>query len=88
MQNAFTRWIESIINNNNEGSSSQYKKIFFELCGYKCNTDSIFKLHEDMENLEKLAINYKNDAHNEQTKSDFFYNLSVFIHKYKLNIRI
>ncbi len=86
MQKAFVEWVESILENNM--NSENYKNNFLELSKYKCNTDSIFKLYEDTEKLEKIIKMYSKNTENETVKSDFYYELSVFIIIYKLNIRI
>jgi hypothetical protein len=86
MQKAFIDWVESILKNNT--NSINYKNNFIELCKYKCNTDSLFKLYEDIDNLEKIVASYRENIEDPSLKLDFYYELSVFISRYKLNIRI
>ncbi len=86
MQKAFVDWVESMLKN--DTSSITLKTNFIELCKYKCNTNSLFKLYEDIDNLEKIVINYSKNMEDPSLKSDFYYELSVFICRYKLNIRI
>jgi hypothetical protein len=86
MQKAFVDWVESILKN--EPNSINYKNSFIELCKYKCNTNSLFKLYEDINNLEQIVVKYGENTENKSIKLDFYYELSVFISRYKLNIRI
>ena len=86
MQKAFVEWVESVLKN--EPNSINYKNNFIELCKYKCNTDSLFKLYEDIDKLEQIAVNYGENIEDPSLKLDFYYELSVFISRYKLNIRI
>lgn len=86
MQKAFVDWVESVLKN--EPNSTSFKNNFIELCKYKCNTHSLFKLYEDIDNLEQIAVNYVENTEDPSLKLDFYYELSVFISRYKLNIRI
>ena len=86
MQKAFVEWVESVLKN--EPNSINYKNSFIELCNYKCNTDSLFKLYEDMDKLEQIVASYGENIEDPSLKLDFYYELSVFISRYKLNIRI
>ncbi len=86
MQKAFTEWVESLLKN--DTNSINYKTNFIELCKYKCNTDSLLKLYEDIESLEKIVIKHSENMNDPALKLDFYYELSVFISRYKLNIRI
>jgi hypothetical protein len=86
MQRAFTEWVESILKNDTE--CIVYKNNFIEMCKYKCNAKSVFTLIEEIDDLEKIIIKYREKNKDPSTKLDFFYEISVFISKYKLNIRI
>ncbi len=86
MQKAFTEWIESLLGD--DADSLVYKTNFMELCKYKCSTNSLLKLYEDIDNLEKIVVTYVENKDDQASKSDFYYELSVFISRYKLNIRI
>ena len=56
MQKSFINWVESVLKN--DTNSTNYKNNFIELCKYGCNTDSLFILYEDIENLEKVVVRY------------------------------